>query len=62
MTVNPPDPYSKIAVAVIEQALKDRYRMFDVLEFFRSPWFETLADLVGINPVAARERLGIKMK
>lgn len=59
----PGNPYVYLARSVIKFAVRDYKRRnsskVELLKFFRSAWFEDLADLAGVNPEVVRERLGI---
>lgn len=54
------NPHKKLASAIIMMAIHDkrRYRV-DVVSFFQSDYFETLADLALIDPDVVREKLHI---
>ena len=51
--------YRRLAAAVMLQAAKDReqsqYRS-EVIDFVRSPWFDRLAQVIEVDPAAAREK------
>jgi hypothetical protein len=52
--------YKRLVAAVLLQAAKDRAHpeyQNEVVEFARSPWFETLAELVEVDPARTRGKL-----
>lgn len=61
--ITPGNPRVYLARAVIKFAIRDWKRKnaprHELLLFFRSAWFEDLADLAGIDPDVVRERLGL---
>jgi len=59
--------YRMLASAIIERAVKDRrkykarskgWALSGITTFFKSEWFETLADLVGLDPDYIRRSIG----
>jgi hypothetical protein len=54
------DPHRALASAVIMSAIHEkRNNRTQYLSFMRSEWFDMLAEIAGIDPDVAREKLGI---